>query len=135
MKTILVGTDFTAGSDRALQVAAGLCTSETTIHLIHILEPVDDPDSNDPETQKFYQTLKEKSDKNLADQLASLGSTKVESEVRIGPRHVTLLEAAEDLNADIIVLGSTPMKPDSKLLSVSHRAALTSTRPILLVPG
>ena len=135
MKTILVGTDFTAGSDRALQVAAKLGTSDATIHLVHILEPVDDPDSNDPETESFYQKLKEKSDKKLANQLASLGSTKVESQIRIGPRHVTLLEVAEELDADIIVLGSTPMNPDSKLLSVSHRAALTSTRPILLVPG
>jgi nucleotide-binding universal stress UspA family protein len=134
MKTILVGTDFTPGSDKALKLASQLATNETTIHLIHVLEPVDDPDSKDPETESFYQALEEKSNKKLVDQLSSLGSHKAESSVRIGPRHVTLLEVADEIKADLIVLGNAPMNPESKVLSVSHRAALTSTRPILLVP-
>lgn len=135
MKTIIVGTDFSAGSVGALEMAGRLAGEHTTIHLIHILEPVDDPDSEDPETKSFYADLEEKSQQKLADQLATVGSVKAQSEVRIGPRHVTLLEVAEELKADLIVLGSTPMSPDSKALSVSHRAALTSKIPILLVPG
>ena len=135
MKTILVGTDFSPGSDRALRVAGQLASDDTTIHLIHVLEPVDDPDSDDPETQSFYRKLEEKSTKSLADQLTRLDSGEAQTSVRIGPRHLTLLEVAEELNADLIVLGSKPMNPDSEVLSVSHRAALVSSRSILLVPG
>lgn len=135
MKTILVGTDFTPGSDGALTTAASLVGAAGTVHLLHVLEPVDDPDSDDPETRSFYQQLEEKSRQKLADQLARAGVEKVENSVRIGIRHVTILEVAEELQADLIVLGSRPISPDSTLLSVSHRAALTSTRPILLIPG
>jgi nucleotide-binding universal stress UspA family protein len=44
------------------------------------------------------------------------------------------MQVAEELEADLIVLGSRPMSADSKLLSVSHKVALTSSRPVLLVP-
>lgn len=134
MKTILVGTDFSAGSDLALQTAAALVKESGKVHLLHVLEPVDDPDSEDPETRDFYRELEGKSRQKVADQLSRTGVAGVESSVRIGTRHLTILEVAEELQADLVVLSSRPISPDSKLLSVSHRAALTSTRPILLVP-
>ncbi|MCA9778125.1 MAG: universal stress protein [Candidatus Eremiobacteraeota bacterium] len=133
MKTILVGTDFSAGSDGALNTASNLLASGGSVHLLHVLEPVDDPDSEDPETQTFYRELEQKSQQKLADQLSRSG-LEARSSVRIGARHLTLMEVAEELDADLIVLGSRPMGPDSKLLSVSHKVALTSTRPVLLVP-
>ena len=133
MKTILVGTDFSAGSDRALATASGFVASGGSVHLLHVLEPVDDPDSDDPDTQTFYRELEQKSQQKLADQLSRSG-LKAHSSVHVGARHLTLMEVAEELDADLIVLGSRPMGPDSKLLSVSHKVALTSTRPVLLVP-
>ncbi len=133
MQKILVGTDFSSGSDAALATAAGLLDSGGTLHLLHVLEPVDDPDSDDPETQSFYKQLEEKSHQKLADQLAG-SEFKAETSVRIGARHLTLLQVADAIGAELIVLGSRPMSADSKLLSVSHKVALTSSLPVLLVP-
>jgi len=133
MKTILVGTDFSIGSNAALATASRLLESGGSVHLLHVLEPVDDPDSDDPETQSFYRELEAKSQQKLSDQLADSG-LKAETSVRIGAHHLTLLQVAEELGAELIVLGSRPMSADSKLLSVSHKVALTSSRPGLLVP-
>ena len=133
MKSILVGTDFSQGSDAALTTANRLLESGGNLHLLHVLEPVDDPDSDDPETQSFYRELEAKSQHKLADQLSKSG-LKAETSVRIGARHLTVMQVAEELEADLIVLGSRPMSADSKLLSVSHKVALTSSRPVLLVP-
>lgn len=133
MKTILVGTDFSIGSNAALATASRLLESGGSVHLLHVLEPVDDPDSDDPETQSFYRELEAKSQQKLSDQLAGSG-LQAETSVRIGARHLTLLQVAEEVGAELIVLGSRPMSADSKLLSVSHKVALTSSRPVLLVP-
>ncbi len=134
MKTVLVGTDFSESARRALELACQLASRDGgKVHLLHVLEPVDELGSTDPETQEFYEKLTKQSKEKLA-QAVSGATSEIETQVRIGVRCSTLLEAAQELEADLIVLGSQPINPDSRRFGTSHRVAVTARRPVLLVP-
>lgn len=135
MNLILFGTDFSEESVKAQSQAAVLAQATgSKLHLLHVLEPVDDPDSDDPETQEFYRKLEANSRQKLERAAHSITGLVVEYSVEIGHRHPTILEVAAKLGADMVVLGSRPMEPDSQRLGTSHRVALTSQIPVLLVP-
>jgi nucleotide-binding universal stress UspA family protein len=135
MKTILVGTDFNEGSIKALEKARELAKQfDSKIYLLHVLEPVDDPDSDDPETEEFYSKLKMSSLQKLDAAKANLSPLETDCSVRVGRRHPTLLQVANDVDADLIVLGSNPISEESQRIGTSHRVAVTSARPVLLVP-
>ena len=104
------------------------------ITLLHVVEPVDEPDSDDPDTQQFYEDLRERAESKFAQQLAGVEAQAIETAVRVGPRHDTLIKTADEIGAELIILGSQPISFESMRLSVSHRVALTSHRPVLLVP-
>lgn len=133
---LLVGTDFSSSSDRAFQTACQLAQSTgARIHLLHILEPVDEPDSSDPDTTSFYDSLTEVSRKKLQSQMAQNDlKIPVECSVVVGHRQECLLQAANDMDADMTVLGSVPLTAESRGLGISHRVAVCSSRPVLLVP-
>lgn len=135
MKTILVGTDFSEGSERALEKACQLARAfNSSVQIIHVLEPVDDPDSDDPETQLFYQKLKSVSEEKMDAALARYPDLTIGGFNRIGPRHPTILEVAVELKADLIVLGSRPISAQEQRIGTSHRVAVTAPIPVLLVP-
>lgn len=135
MKTILVGTDFSEGSDKAFGKACEIAQSVgSAVHLLHVLEPVDDPGSTDPETQDFYAKLERASREKLESTMAQCASLECESSVRVGARYQVILEKAEELDADLIVLGSQPISQESRRIGTSHRVAMTSGRAVLLVP-
>lgn len=137
MRTVLVGTDFSKGSDRAFAKACELAQKMgERVHLLHVVEPVDDADSPDPDTQKFYDELLARSEVKLeAEMIENSRPVEVTCSVEIGHRAPTIHRVAEALGADLVVLGSNPLKEDSmNRLGVGHRVALTSTRPVLLIP-
>lgn len=136
MKLILLGTDFTEETSNAHAQAAELARKTgAQLHILHVLEPVDDPDSDDPETQEFYDKLEAKSQERLAALINTLSGVTANSSIVIGNRHPTILEQAQDLGADMIVLGSKPLEADNKRFGTSHRVAVTSPIPVLLVPN
>jgi nucleotide-binding universal stress UspA family protein len=137
MNTILVGTDFGQASDRAFEKACEIAQRMgERVHLLHVLEPVDEPNSEDPETQEFYARLTERSEAKLAAEKAgNERPVHVTCSVEIGSRAPTIARVADEIGADLIVLGSQPLREDAPpRLGVSHRIALTSNRPVLLVP-
>lgn len=136
MKNLLVGTDFSELSQKAIQEARRIAEKwQAKVHLLHVVELVDDADSRDPETEEFYSKMEAESGKKLEVERDSLGSCAGTCLTRIGPRHGTILEVADELQADLVFLGSEPMSPESKRLGVGHRVAITSARPVLLVPS
>ena len=135
MNLILLGTDFGEDAVKAQAKAAHIAKATgAKLHFLHVLEPVDDPDSQDPETQEFYRKLEESSKKKLDEATASLPDVETESSIAIGHRHPTILACAARLNADLIVLGSRPIEAESQRFGTSHRVAVTSHIPVLLVP-
>lgn len=136
MKTILVGIDFTPSSQKAFLKACELAqTLGATIHLLHVLEPVDEPGSSDPETQEFYSKLEEGSKVKMATLIQGAHTTTtLTSSVRIGRRHQLIIEIAEEMQAEMIVLGSHPLTDEAARIGPGHRVAVTARRPVLLVP-
>lgn len=135
MKTILVGTDFGDSSRKALKFAKELAEKDqATIHLLHVLEPVDEPDSQDPETAAFYAQLEAASEEKFRLALEEIRGSTAVTQVRVGPRHPTILAVAQEEQADLIVLGSHALQPDEQRIGTSHRVAITSPVPVLLVP-
>lgn len=132
---ILVGTDFTElsarAADRALDLARD-CRAELT--LVHVVEPVDDPGSEDPETEAFYEKLKTKSKEKLLDECRRLHLSEDATSVVVGHRHQALIDLADRMQADLLIVGSRPLSGPEDRPGVGHRVALMSTRPVLLVP-
>ncbi len=132
---ILVGTDFTETAEKALGQAFSLAKATGgTLHLVHVVEPIDEPDSSDPETEAFYNELIQKSQTHLKEVCRRLGVPEDCTSVLIGHRVQVLRELADQLEVDLIVLGSRPLTDPPERLGVSHRVALISSRPVLLVP-
>lgn len=137
MKTILVGINFSPSSEKALRKACHIARlMEAQIRLLHVLEPVDDPGSQDPETRRFYDTLKTRSQEKMTAAIRPLLGEGVSfsSEIRIGPRHRTILEVAHEVEAELVVLGSHPLSDEAQWIGTSHRVAVTCDRPVVLVP-
>lgn len=137
MSVILVGTDFSSHSGRALAKAAELAQrSEERVHLLHVVEPVDEPDSEDRETQEFYDELTQRAAAKFQEQESKLPEgVELSHSVEIGPRVDTIMRVAQEMDASVVVLGSQPLgEGNPSRLGVSHRIALTSSRPVLLVP-
>lgn len=136
MQTILVGTDFGEASGRAFALACEMAQSmDHNVHLLHVVEKIDDEEAPDPDTQEFYATLTDKSKAKLQAELeTNTRGIRVTCSVEIGHRAAAIHQVAESMNAKIVVLGSQPRTADSQRLGVSHCVALVSTRPVLLVP-
>ena len=135
-RSILMGTDFSPSASRAFAKACELAQPlGAGIHLLHVLQPVDELGSTDPDTQDFYASLTQSSmDKLKVETAKNTRPIEIELNVVVGPRETSILEVADRLGAEMVVLGSTPINAGSRGLSVSHRVAMTATRPVLLVP-
>ena len=134
---VLVGTDFGAESDRAFAKACEIAHAlNATVHLIHVVEPVDELNSTDDDTLKFYSAVSMLSELKLEAELRhNQRPVNVSSEVKVGQRARTLQQSAEELGAELVVLGHRPRAAEStERLGVSHAVALASARPVLLVP-
>lgn len=133
MTTLLVAMDFTEASERALALGAELARGiGANLHLLHVVEPIDDPEEADEETREFHRDLEEKARLRLEETLASFSGLEVNFSVVLGHRHLAILRVAREREARVIVMGTTPRQPDRP--SVSHQVAALADRPVLLVP-
>ncbi|MCI2394931.1 universal stress protein [Aliiroseovarius sediminis] len=131
MKTIVVGTDLSERSDRAMSRAAMLAKqSGATLHVLHV---VDDelPTSIAQEQQKNVEAL-------LNRQIANRGigaDIKVEIHVVFGNSWSTLLDQVEVLGADLVVLGTHRSRGflDRFRGTTIERVAASSPVPLLTV--
>ena len=132
----MVGTDFSAAADRALEYAVGLA-AESRANLACVTAFEDAPGArasvDDPTP-----TLRS----DLASAVARSGAERrgvhVELIVRRGAPWDKLLNVASDLGADLIVVGAQGQHGpfhDFFLGSVATRVAATSTRCVLVVPA
>lgn len=136
MSVILLATDFTDVSNRARDFARDVARGlGAKLHLLHVIEPVDEPDSDDPETQAFYDKLEETARKRLEAEAEQLQPVAVTSSVLVAPRFQAILETAQELNATAVVLGTHPVEEGRMpYLGTSHKVAWKTDRPVILVP-
>ncbi|MGE0491480.1 MAG: universal stress protein [Vulcanimicrobiota bacterium] len=132
---IVVATDFSDLAARAADEALRLArATQGQLELVHVVEAVDDVDSDDPEIRAFHEELKQKSQQKLSAEEERLGLASGSSRVTVGIRHLAIVELANEAGAELLVLGSRPLVDASSRPGVSHKVALCATLPTMLVP-
>jgi nucleotide-binding universal stress UspA family protein len=154
-QNILVATDFTPNSDHAFKYAVLMAKQHgAKIHLLHVVPKVDTSMRNyfsiikgqdwisDFEKQhaaEAYTEIKKELDSFAAKELADAPKDLdlfAGSEVVIGNPVTAILQTADRLEADVIVMGthSKGVIEHAFLGSVAEKVLHKSTRPIFVVP-
>ncbi len=154
-KTILVTSDFTPNSDHAFKHAVMLARQNNAkIHLLHVIQQVDSSirgyiasvvgesrlsefEKNNYlkaqlELQKELDDFAEKELKNYPQDLARFAG----SQVVIGQPVTQILDIAEELNADVIVMGTHGKGAieHAFLGSVAEKVLRKAKRPVFTIP-
>lgn len=135
--TILVGTDASVAADKAIDAAAELARgSDAALVLLHVTEMVGGKGG-------FYPLAVDEDAvrKSIEDRAAALvdGGIKARAEFEVvrlgGPAHV-IAEAAQALDADLVVVGNRGHSTLERLVlgSVPLRLLQLAHRPLLVVP-
>ena len=140
--SVLVSIDFSAVTDAQLEIVDRLASPGREIHLLHVTEP--DPSfvglEAGPEEvqQQVASELQRAHDEldALADRLRANGHA-VRTLLVPGPTVQTILEQAEKLDAELIVMGSHGRGKlfDLVVGSVSAGVIRKSRVPVLVVPA
>jgi nucleotide-binding universal stress UspA family protein len=138
--SLLVSIDFASVTDAQIDIVDSLASSDREIHLLHMTEP--DPsfvgleagpeEVQDQEASELQQAHDELD--ALADRLRAKGHT-VDTLLVPGPTVQTILEQAEKLDADVIVMGSHGRGKLSDLLVGSVSAGVIRKSPVPVVPA
>lgn len=141
LRTILVATDGSAHAVAAARVAADIAgRSNAALHLVHTWMP--EPPASYPypsmppaNIAQLYQADAEAVLAGAVSDLTSRGIRVAETHLHCGPAAGSIASIGEEVNADLIVLGSRGHGTLRRLLlgSVSSELAHESTRPVLIV--
>ncbi len=133
---IIVPIDFSTNSVKALEFALGLHRgSKTTIVLCHVVEMIYDfasqtalaLDSMHSDARKLLEEMVDK---------YSIGPIEIHSEIIEGTPSINIARLAEELKADLIIMGTHGMGGLKKILvgSTAVNVIRETTIPVLLVP-
>ncbi len=135
---ILVPTDLTDKSIKALEIAAGLVAdSECRITLIHIIETIDD-DEAENEFKEFYDKLASRAEKKMikyANKYAT-GRLSICTEIIFGKRVPEIVKYACDNKTDLIILSShklDSMESVDGWATISYRVGILAPCPVMMV--
>lgn len=140
--SLLVTIDFSAVTDAQLDIVDRLASPRREIHLLHVTEPdpsfvglAAGPEEVQHQVASELQHAHDELDA-LADRLRAKGHT-VDTWLVSGPTVQTILEQAEKLDADVIVMGSHGRGKlfDLVVGSVSAGVIRESRVPVLVVPA
>jgi universal stress protein A len=140
-RTMLVPTDFSEHSDQALEQAAELAAQlDATIHLMHVVQI--SPMGGGPEVASVYPTT-------LIDSATSAAQTALEARaarhrdratmapvrIEIGDPRDVIDRVAEELGADLIVMGTHGPRGVRRMLlgSVAEAVVRTAPCPVLTI--
>lgn len=137
---MLLATDGSEESDLALQAAASLANSTgSELHVVHVLPT----DVGIPYPVEVLQrpTLEESKQQARAflerqvEQIAAEGATVANSHLRLGRPADEIVELSEELNVDLIVMGSKGLGGVRRALmgSVSDSVARYARCPVMVV--
>lgn len=140
VKRILVPTDFSVTSQKALECAAKIATQlDAKIKLLNVIDP---PFNFPTNVEGVVDFLKENAEQHLGkfiEEIQEKYSDKplqIKSQIRLGKPVSQILEAVSDLNIDLVVMGSSTDSPARKVIfgSVSTDILLRSPKPVLAIP-
>ena len=138
-RNIVVPADLTDRNRDAIAMAARLVESERgKVHLLHVIETI--PGFSLDEEKEFYEKLEKAATRHLeklAEPLREAGIP-FRAEVVYGPRAKTILEEAERLDADLIVMRSHRAlakggQAQEGWGTLSYQIGIFAALPVLLV--
>lgn len=127
LKSILIGTTLSDGSDEVVQAGFGLAGAcGAVVHLVHATPP---SAAGEPAPQRMFESMTEQAYR------AGLDGIRFELHVEAGLPYRVIERLADELRADMIVLGaSDPARPRPfGLGSTVDRILRKATCPILVV--
>jgi universal stress protein A len=141
---IVVPTDFSVDAETATRYAIELAQRfDASVHLLHVVES---PIMAGAWSSELYTTeiaglqvnLVRDAEEHLRRYVATASSSvPLSSEVRTGPAATTISDAARDLSADLIVMGTSGRTGLAHMLmgSVAERVVRTAPCPVLTMRG
>jgi nucleotide-binding universal stress UspA family protein len=154
-QNILVATDFTPNSDHAFKHAVMLARQNNArIHLLHVVPEVDSnmrsylsaimgqtrlEEFEQQHEQDAHSELKKELDDFVTKELSNFPDDQKRfagSEIVVGNPVIKILEAADNIAADVIVMGthSKGVLEHAFLGSVAEKVLNKATRPVFVIP-
>jgi len=134
MKKILVGFDGSEGSENALNKAMLLIDENGELILLAVVPSPSDKSFVDVD---IYQKLKKKAKNLIADAISDLGphDFTITGIVEEGDAAATIIEVANNVNCDLIVLGSKGTSEIGRYLlgSVANKVVQYAHKPVMVV--
>ncbi|QDU15048.1 hypothetical protein CA11_28670 [Gimesia maris] len=133
MKTIVAATDFSERSDRAIRRAKLLAREfDAMLYLIHVVD--------DDQAQSIVLAEQAASTRLLEELTQTLGeidAVKCDFRVVLGQSFIGITQAAQDLGADLIVIGPHRRQRLRDILvgTTAERTIRTADRPVLMANG
>lgn len=155
VKKILYASDIDKGSRPAFRAAVSLCGHyNSEITYLHIIEPLSasaqsvvETMMNDESLHEMHSQGLENLKRKMEDRIARFCETELEenemlsegsvqSRVEEGTPWKTILRVADDIDADVIVMGTRTHSAVGQFLlgSTANKVMQNSKRPILIVP-
>ncbi len=142
LRSIVVATDFSAFSERVVQRAAFVAKQHgSTLHLLHVVRPLELYPSLTLAQEEFNRHDEDLQDtertrlQTIASSLTDAFGIRVETATRLGRAHTEIGAYADDVSADLVVIGARGENTlmDLFLGSTAARLMRVIHRPVLIV--
>jgi nucleotide-binding universal stress UspA family protein len=140
-RKILAAVDLSDGADHVLTAAETVAGAfDATIHVLHVREPFSYPTTGGdlplPGRKEVATDLIDAALSRIAERLTAAGLVPVTSSAS-GPAASTIMEHADQIAADLIIVGTRGRGGAAHALlgSVAERVVQKAGRPVLVVPA
>jgi nucleotide-binding universal stress UspA family protein len=137
-KTILVATDFSPASALALQYARTLATTfGASLHVLHVVQepfPIG-AEVYAPQLPQFRDELVDQAWRELSESVKAVSGVAVTPEVRLGQPSQQITLVAEEIAADLILMGTHGRGRVGNFIvgSVAERVVHAAVCPVMMV--
>lgn len=132
-KRIIVAVDGSMPSIRALDYASHTFQSDSIIYVLHVIEwPDDDSDENIEYDSEILKRIEREGRLMLSSILVN-NSKRCERIVKVGDPVTRIIKTADDINVDIIVMGTRGLGHSNDLGHVTRKILSESNKPVLLL--
>jgi nucleotide-binding universal stress UspA family protein len=137
-KNILVPTDLTDKSIKALEIAAAMAKNENCrITLLHVVEIIDD-DGGEEEFKEFYNRLADRAVKKMSGLANKYSNDKIDihTEIIYGKRVPEIVKYASAKDIDLIILSSHKLENIESMdgwATISYRVGILAPCPVMMV--
>lgn len=141
IRHVLLPTDFSETADKALPYA--LAIAEKTGAKLTLMHSIEEPYNFAPMIEEFAERTKTEVHKKLEDLILTIQKDEQYTDIEIGSKIsfgrtvLSILEDADELEADVIVMGTTGASGINKILfgSQTSEVILNAEIPVLAVPA